>query len=331
MKFEQSEQISPDLIHLFEQTVLGTNGAKYKHLDVAQSVAHTDHPLSFSLRRREQLIANITFCKRPFGLYLRYFAFDKRFQSKGKARVNPKSQIKQEIENVFKDITARYPGSQAYCYAYIDAKNVRSKWMSETFGFQTKAYLATQTFSRVFPKADANVREEKISDQLFQIIESNYSHYSAYFTHFFEKGTVHSIFDQNGKRLAFAQFHKVRWQIQRLPGKLGGLQVKLLPYIPFLNKLIQAKEHTFLVPDIVCNPSGDIKDVERLFAAVLAKEKLHSMLWWNDTRDPVYQKAQQHFNWGLLHHIIGVAMVDVVVRGSYAPKEPVFIAAFDMV
>ena len=331
MKFEQSEQISPDLIHLFEQTVLGTNGAKYKHLDVAQSVSHTDHPLSFSLRRREQLIANITFCKRPFGLYLRYFAFDKRFQAKGKARENPKSQIKQEIENVFLDITAQYPGTQDYCYAYIDAKNVRSKWMSETFGFRTKAYLATQSFSRIWPKAAPNLKEENISSALFETIEKHYHQYTAYFTHFFEKGTVHSIFDQNGTRLAFAQFHKVRWEIQRLPGKFGDIELKLLPYIPLLNKLIKPKEHTFLVPDVVCNPSGDIKDVERLFEAVLAKEGLHSMLWWNDTRDTLYQKAQQHFKWGLLHRMIGVAKVDVVVRGEFEPKEPIFIAAFDMV
>jgi hypothetical protein len=331
MKFEQAEHIHSDLVALFEQTVLGTNGAKYKHLDVAQSVAHTDNPLSFSLRRRAQLIANITFCKRPFGLYLRYFAFDKRFQSKGKARMNPKSQIKQEIENVFKDITARYPGSQAYCYAYIDAKNVRSKWMSETFGFQTKAYLNTQTFSRVFPKAAANLRKEKIEGQVFQTIESHYSHYSAYFTHFFENGTVYTLCDDKGERLAFAQFHQVRWEIQRLPGKLGGLQVKLLPYIPFLRQLIQPKEHTFLVPDVVCNPSGNIADVSRLFEAVLAQEKLNTMLWWNDTRDLLYQKAQQTFKWGLLHQIIGVAKVDVVVRGDFEPKEPVFIAAFDMV
>jgi hypothetical protein len=262
---------------------------------------------------------------------LRYFAFDKRFQSKGKARMNPKSQIKKEIEGVFEEITARYPGTHAYCYAYIDAKNVRSKWMSETFGFQTKAYLNTQTFSRVFPKAAANLRKEKIAAQVFQTIESHYSHYSAYFTHFFENGTVYTLFDDKGERLAFAQFHQVRWEIQRLPGKLGGLQVKLLPYIPFLRKLIQPKEHTFLVPDVVCNPSGNVADVERLFEAVLAQENCHTMLWWNDTRDPLYQKAQQQFKWGLLHQIIGVAKVDVVVRGDFEPKEPVFIAAFDMV
>lgn len=331
MKFEQTNHISPDLIRLFENTVLGTNGAKYKHLDVAQSVAHTDHPLSFSLRRREQLIANITFCKRPFGLYLRYFAFDKRFQSKGKARMNTKSQIKQEIETVFQEITTQFPGAYNYCYAYIDAKNVRSKWMSETFGFRTKAYLATQSFSRIWPKANSTLKEEGMSPELFETIENNYGHYTAYFTHFLEKGTVYSIFDPNGKRLAFAQFHKVRWEIQRLPGKLGGLQVQLLPYIPFINKLIQPKEHTFLVPEVVCNPSGNITDVQRLFEAVLAKEQLHSLLWWNDTRDRLYQKAQKTFSWGLLHKIIGVANVDVVIRGDFEPKEPIFIAAFDMV
>lgn len=331
MKFEQTDHISPDLIRLFENTVLGTNGAKYKHLDVTQSVAHTDNPLSFSLRRREQLIANITFCKRTFGLYLRYFAFDKRFQSKGKARMNPKSQIKKEIETVFQQITAKYPGNDNYCYAYIDTKNVRSKWMSETFGFQTKAYLATQSFSRIWPKTNPTLKEEHITPELFETIEKSYQHYTAYFTHFFEKGMVYAIFDTNGKRLAFAQFHKVRWEIQRLPGKLGGLQVKLLPYIPFINKLIQPKEHTFLVPEVVCNPSGNIADVQRLFEAVLAKEQLHSLLWWNDTRDGLYQKAQQTFSWGLLHKIIGVAKVDVVVRGDFEPKEPIFIAAFDMV
>lgn len=331
MQFEQAPHIHQDLIDLFENTVLGTNGAKYKHLDVAQSVGHTDNPLSFSLRRNQQLLANITFCKRPFGLYLRYFAFDPRFQSKGKARMNPKSTIKKEIEQVFQDIITAHPGTQNYCYAYIDAQNVRSKWMSETFGFRTKAQLATQSFSRIWPKKNALLREEKMNPELFQHIEKNYQKHTAYFTHFFENATIHTLFDAKGGRLAFGQFHQVRWQIQRLPGKWGALQVKLLPYIPLLNKLIKPKEHTFLVPDVVCNPSGDIRDVERLFEAVLAKEKLHSMLWWNDTRDALYQKATQHFSWGLLDKMIGVSKVDVVIRGDFEPKEPIFIAAFDMV
>ena len=182
MKFEQTDHISPDLIRLFENTVLGTNGAKYKHLDVAQSVAHTDQPLSFSLRRREQLIANITFCKRPFGLYLRYFAFDKRFQSKGKARMNPKSQIKREIETVFQEITAQYPGTDNYCYAYIDAKNVRSKWMSENFGFKVIRQLITQSYSRISPKSSDRLQVLNNYEEISPIVKAEYGNHSYFST-----------------------------------------------------------------------------------------------------------------------------------------------------
>ncbi|MFM6946385.1 MAG: hypothetical protein ACKOWW_04545 [Flavobacteriales bacterium] len=331
MKFELSTEISPDLVRLFERTVLGTNGAKYKHLDVTQSVVHTDNPLSFSLRRREQLIANITFCKRPFGLYLRYFSFDSKFQSKGKARMNPKSVLKVQIEEVFQELEKNHGGTDDYCYAYIDSKNVRSKWMSETFGFQTKAKLATQSYSRLFPKPNKQLSLEAISAEHRSIISQTYQHYSGYFTYFFDRGEVACLRDKQGQILSLAKFHKVRWEIQRLPGKLGGTLVQLLPFIPLINRLIQPKEHTFLVPEIVCNPSGNIRDVDALFEAVLAKEKLHSMLWWNDTRDPLYQKAKQSINWGLLDKMIGVADVDVVFRGAYTPKEPIFVAAFDMV
>jgi hypothetical protein len=55
------------------------------------------------------------------------------------------------------------------------------------------------------------------------------------------------------------------------------------------------------------------------------------MLWWNDTRDLLYREAAQKLSWGLLDQVIGVAEVDVVVRGDFEPKDPFFIAAFDMV
>jgi hypothetical protein len=331
MKFELSTEISPDLVRLFERAILGTNGAKYKHLDVAQSVAQTDHPLSFSLRRREQLIANITFCKRPFGLYLRYFSFDSKFQSKGKARMNPKSVLKVQIEEVFQDLEKNHGGTANYCYAYIDTKNVRSKWMSETFGFHTKAQLATQSYSRLFPRVNKQLRLEPISAEHRNIIEHSYQHYTGYFTYFFEEGELACLRNKQGELLAFAKFHRVRWEIQRLPGKFGGILVKLVPFIPFINRLIQPNDHTFLVPEVVCNPSGNIHDIDALFEAVLAKEKLHSMLWWNDTRDKLYQQAKKSFKWGILHKLIGVTDVDVVFRGPFTPQAPVFVAAFDMV
>jgi hypothetical protein len=60
-------------------------------------------------------------------------------------------------------------------------------------------------------------------------------------------------------------------------------------------------------------------------------EKRNTMLWWMDERDGFYQKIKTGMNWGILHQILGVSPVDVVIRGSFYPENPMYIAAFDMI
>lgn len=332
MKFELTESISPELVSLLEETTLGTNGAMYRHLDVRERISQTDNPLCFSLRRNDHLLANITFCKRDFGLYLRYFAFDKRFQSKGKARQTmQKSALKQEIEQVFQRVEKEHAGKLHMCYAYIDARNARSKWMSEQFGFQTKAKLATQTFSRRFPKKSSRLSRETPTQEHLTLIKSTYAHYTGYFEHYMMQGEMHCLRSADGNLLALAKFTGVSWEISRLPGKWGGILVKALPYLPILRKMIQVKKHQFLVPELVCIVDQDAALLTELFSGVLSMEQRHTMLWWMDERDELYAKVKQKVRWGLLHQILGVSTVDVVVRGDYEPKEPMFIAAFDLI
>ena len=83
MKLVSSDTISENLIELLSGVELGTNGAKYVHLDIKERIKQADNPLSFSLERNNRLIANITFCVREKGYYLRYFAFASAFQSRG--------------------------------------------------------------------------------------------------------------------------------------------------------------------------------------------------------------------------------------------------------
>ena len=331
MKFEFTDVITSDLVELLEQTTLGTNGAMYRHLDVPERIYQTDAPLSFSLRRNEHLLANITFCKRDFGLYLRYFAFDKRFQSTGKARQTMhKSALKQEIEGVFQRVSAEYPGSLEMCYAYIDARNDRSKWMSEQFGFQTKAKLATQSFSRRYPKKSSRISKEVLTDEHLSLIKSKYGHYIAFFDHYLQ-GEIHCLRSSDGNLLALAKFTNVAWEISRLPGRMGGILVKSLPFIPILRKMVQVKKHQFLVPEAVCVADNDPKLLTEFLAGVLHMEKRHTMLWWMDERDELYVKVKGQVNWGILHQILGVSPVDVVIRGDFKPMEPIYIAAFDMI
>jgi len=332
MKFEFTDVITSELVELLEQTTLGTNGAMYRHLDVPERIYQTDAPLSFSLRRNEHLLANITFCKRDFGLYLRYFAFDKRFQSAGKARQTMyKSTLKQEIEGVFQRVSAEHPGSLDMCYAYIDARNDRSKWMSEQFGFQTKAKLVTQSFSRRYPKKSLRISKEVLTDEHLSLIKSTYGHYTAFFDHYIQQGELHCLRSSDGNLLALAKFTNVSWEISRLPGKMGGILVKSLPFIPILRKMVQVKKHQFLVPESVCVADNDPKLLTEFLAGVLHMEKRHTMLWWMDERDELYVKIKDQVKWGILHQILGVSPVDVVIRANFEPMEPMYIAAFDMI
>ena len=131
--------------------------------------------------------------------------------------------------------------------------------------------------------------------------------------------------------MALAKFTNVTWEISRLPGKFGGLFVKALPYLPILRKLVNVKNHQFLVPEAVCLMDESPKVLETFFSGVLHMEKRQMMLWWNDERDPLYLKLKAQMNWGIMHRILGVSPVDVVIRGDFQPENPMYIAAFDMI
>ena len=40
---------------------LGTNGARYIHLDTKERIKEADNPVSYSLNRNGRIIANVTF------------------------------------------------------------------------------------------------------------------------------------------------------------------------------------------------------------------------------------------------------------------------------
>lgn len=330
MDFQFRNSFEPELILLLKHTTLGTNGAKYKNLDIEERILLADHPNSFSLKRSNNIIANITFCNRPHGHYLRYFAFDKRFQGAGEKKSNVNnSRIKEKIEYVFKQLESQ---DGKICYAYIDPRNTRSKWMSEQFGFKTYGTISTQAFSRFYPKSSNRLKVISDFSLISDLVRKQYGEHQYYFETQSAIPDFLTIQNENAEILALAKFTKVHWEISRLPGKYGALLTKLIPHIPFLNKLINPKLHAFIVPEIVCVPSNNKEHLEELFSSALAHYKVYSLLWWVDVKDAIYQQFQKKVKWGLLNKIIGVAPVDIVVRGDFkGNKAPFFICAFDMI
>lgn len=325
---------TPEIIDLLESVTLGTNGAHYRHLDTRERISVADNPVFLSLERNGKVLGNITFCKRETNWYIRYFAFDNRFQASGNKKSSGDNLIKREIVSFF--IDAFEKGDAKSFYAYIDPNNVKSLWMSENFGFKTISRIATQSFSRVSPKDSNRIQKINDWDEIRDNVRSNFSHYQYYFETQSSKPPFYILKDENDEIIANAKINLASWEIKRLPGKFGGVLTKLIPFIPRLNKIIRPKKHSFVVPDSVWVKDDNPKILEELFEGILFHEKQNLILWWLDEKDKLYCTVKSKTKWGLLHKIIGVSYANVVVRKngqiqSTEINQPVFTSGFDFI
>lgn len=337
--FKIRYEASPKLLDLLNKTTLGSNGAIYRHLDTNERILEADDPLFLSVERYEKIIANATFCRRRNYWYVRYFAFSSFSQASTKKNTREKSPsiLKREL-NTFLD--AILEGKHSIepiesIYAYIDPRNYRSKWMSENFGFKVIAELATQSFSRLHPKKSNRLEFLSDWEELEPIIQEKYGEHMFFFTTHSNKPPIYILRDDNEKIIAAAKTTKVNWEIVRLPGKMGAILTKIIPFTPVLNKLIRPKRHTFIVPEIVYSSNNDPELIDELFNAILHAEKCKLILWWIDQKDPIYTSIQSKIKWGILHKLLGVNPVDVMERkNSTVSKDvsaPIFVSGWDMI
>ena len=332
MVLEESDVITEDLITFLEGTELGTNGTKYTHLDLRKRIYEADHPTSFSLKRNQRIIANVTFCVRDFAFYVRYFAFHPQFQSNARSerKRDVRSSLEQSIEGVFKKLEDQ---KELPFYAYIDTDNSRSQNMSNRFGFSPYSGIVSRTFSRLYPRKMNGVSFSSDWNEIAERVKKEYGHYDGYFNNHVQKPPFVILRDAHGTIEAYAKFTLVKWKFHRLPGLFGGLLVSLLPYIPILRRMIKPKSHTFLCPDIISH-GMDPKQLEQLFSAALALYKVNSIIWFVDPNDEVYHKVKENLSWGILDRIIGTKKVDVMVRNAkrpYSSKRPFFVNSFDLI
>ena len=296
MKLVSSDTISENLLELLSGLELGTNGAKY---------------------------------------YLRYFAFSRSFQSLSnkKFSTNRKSsQLEKEISQVFQGLISNKPSFPFY--AYIDYDNDRSRLFSERFGFENYSDIVSRTYSRINPKKNQNISLIDDWEAISGEIKDAYGADEFYHEAHIKKGPYLVLKNDKGVMIACAKFSKVHWRIISLPGRYGSFLVKILPFIPFLNRLIKPKDHFFLVPDVVLTKNNSSEDIETLFDSALDLFKVNSLIWFIDPNKPIYKEQSKRIKWGILDKILGEKKVAVVTRNHkshYSEKKPVFVSAFDLI
>lgn len=327
MNFVEQEQPNEAIKTLITNTILGSNGARYRHVNALEQLTKLDNPLYFSLMANEQCVGNITLCQRDHAFYLRYFTFHQRFQAglnpeKRKKRKN--SNLKEQIDVYFNSLTQNKRHS---IYAYIEPDNLRSLNMASEFEFNPQANIAMFHFSRRFPRASVQFKILTYNEAI-PYIRNQFCN-QTYYVENPNSGVYAGWFIDDELRI-IARFHMGCWEIQSMKGSLGKGLIKAIPWIPYINKLITPACHKFLAFDsfFPLNPDIDAKDVNAFLAAALAHFHVNHMMHWVDESSPQSQYLES-VQWGLLHRIIGKSEIHLVVKG-HANSGPYFIDAMDM-
>ncbi len=164
-----------------------------------------------------------------------------------------------------------------------------------------------------------NIVNIKNWDSISNTIREEYGSDEFYYETHIKKGNYLGLNDNQGNLIAFAKFTKVHWRILSLPGRFGSFLVKVLPFLPILNKLINPQNHLFIVPDTVYSKNNAPKDIEKLFDGAMCINNVHSLIWFIDPNKEI---------------LLGEKKVAVVTRNQrkrYSSKTPVFVSAFDLI
>lgn len=327
MIFTECSTPSDAVIALIQHTILGSNGARYKHLRVIEQLQKLDNPLYFSLIKGSKCLGNITLCKRPEAFYLRYFAFDIAYQAnrfKSKSSKPKSSALRKEISLFFDSKLNEFKRS---IYAYIEPENTRSMNMAMQFGFHRVCKIQIHHFSRLTPIS--SVQFCWIShEEAYEYVRNTYGNYTYYFEHL--NSGKFAGWRVEGKLVFIARFHQGCWEIQSLKGAFGKVLTKIIPLIPMINSIINPNRHSFIAFDslVIINGSVNKKELNYFLSAALAAFEVKHMMHWSDSNDPNGSNLQE-IKWGLLHRFLGKGAVNLMVKGDVKPG-PFYVDAMDM-
>jgi hypothetical protein len=335
---KKSSVASSPVVDLISDTFLGSRGAQYKLLNTKDRVQNLDNPLFISLERNQTAYGNITICNRVkkniSENYIRYFAFQTRFQSQKEQKTSSKSgNLKKQFASFLNEDV--FNKNQSYCYyAFVDQQNYRSIGMGATFGFENIGQFSTTTFSRRKPKKRIKIEEftGKKKENYFKELEKIYSEYNFYYPVNIEKGRVFGIVEEREIIMA-CTVHSTNWEVKSLPGKNGKQKIKLLQKTPLLNSFFKNGILRFEGMEGLIVKKPEL--VNKFLETVLYETNSKTIIWWSDIECPIFLKMKSSLKKGLLARFSKQENALIIAKHNNKniqnfKKNPTYISAFDV-
>ncbi|HWR34010.1 MAG TPA: hypothetical protein VN451_10800, partial [Chitinophagaceae bacterium] len=192
------------------------------------------------------------------------------------------------------------------------------------------------------PKRSAKIQQVKTETEKQEVIALLKEQYRRHALVQFDYLFIHDnyyVIKENNEIVAGCQFHKAHWVINKMPGLMGKIILKVVPRVPLLNKLFNPKKFEFLAFEGIYFKPGKEKLLYKLFEGLLAKEKLKSSLFWMGEKCPWYKALIKYGHLGLINNFVKDS--DVYILASYknmTPEEihatensPLFASGFDYI
>jgi RimJ/RimL family protein N-acetyltransferase len=241
--------------------------------------------------------------------YVRYFAASKEIRGKG---------LMKKYASKVMELIRKGETEKTIFYACIERGTKASYHIVENAGYRYTGKIKTHGFSRFFPRSDESLEQvlsEVERENVITLLRKQYEEYSLVQFNYIFLHDKYFVLRENGEIVVGCQAHRIHWVVNNMAGIAGKLIRNLAPYIPFVNRIFNPKRFEFLAFEGIYCKTGYEGKLMKLFEAVIAREHLHSGLFWLGVNCPLRARLGEHNKLGLLHRF--VKRSDAYIMASY--------------
>lgn len=315
---EKSYTASSAFQAMANSTIYGTPGhMRYGHVKAKEKIKTLKHTSFVELKRGNKTLGIVALVghqvnvgeKQVSGQYVRYFTIEApmRSTSKRAQRGEKRGVLRQLIEQQFDDpqqMVVEPVGKEVIYYAFVESLNVRSLNMVESMGFEPSRSLVTILFSRFYPKQRLEVSQLETSQisNMEDLLREFYKDYNL--VPEFEDWENYHAHEVGGEVVLGVKLETNTWTIHEMPGFDGWLFRKVLPKIPFLNRIFQGSKIDFIGLERLYVKDGCEHLLPDFLETLCARFGLTKALIGVDNQSPLHEMLKSHGKLGLLDKLI---------------------------
>lgn len=344
--------VSEEILRLLKSTVLGMEGKlRYRQKEVEKRLSLLKKLEFIQVKKNRRVMAIAGVIHRQTNtvesLYVRYLSAYNPFKTGAKRNFNKKVSksggIREQIGEIFTDHFEKpfIDRNKKGCfYAYVESDNIYSQNLGSSFGFKPARKINTLVFSRFAPKKTNTFKE--LSSKQFDYFKTQmcdyYNDHNFVYTEGLEnRGKLYAFFEGDEIR-AGIRAYPVFWEIVEMPGLTGLLMQKVLPHLPFTNRLFNPENLHFLAFDSAWYKDGYEYALPSMMEHICAIHQINMGLFWGDQESDLVKSLANSGKMGLLYKLNKSITADIMIRTINMSKKdledlikkPIFVSAEDM-